>query len=394
MKKILILGGSYFQIPAIAYAKLQGYYVITCDYLPDNPGHKLADEYHNVSTTDKKGVLSLARDLKVDGVLCFASDPAATVAAYVTEQLALPGNAYDKVRVFGEKHLWRDFLSENGFNTPKAKAYSCVEEVDADLWDYPVMLKPIDSSGSKGVTKVCHKDGIKKAFEYALTYSRSKIVIMEEFIERVGSQIGGDGFYGTEQLDFVCFGEQVVDLEVNPYVPCGMKFPANLSSEMRDMIFKEIERAVRLSGLRNLSFNLEVMIDKSNKIYLMELGPRNGGNCIPEIINQYTDVDLVALAVEAAMGKTLLINENRNTNFHAYYALHSDKSGVYRGYWIDKSFQGDITRSYIFLDEGASVRAFNGSNETIGILLIKFHLRADIDSFFSCPDKYVHLMID
>ena len=113
MKKLLILGGTYFQVPAIKYAKSQGYHVITCDYLPGNPGHKWADEYYNVSTTDKEKVLELARSLHVDGILCFASDPAAPTAAYVSEKLGLPGNPYDKIVLLGEKHLWREFLRKN-----------------------------------------------------------------------------------------------------------------------------------------------------------------------------------------------------------------------------------------------------------------------------------------
>ena len=83
MKKVLMLGGSLYQVYAIKEAVRLGYYVITCDYLPDNPGHKFAHEYYNVSTTDKKAVLCLAERLKVDGVVAYASDPAAPTAAYV-----------------------------------------------------------------------------------------------------------------------------------------------------------------------------------------------------------------------------------------------------------------------------------------------------------------------
>ena len=90
MKRLLMLGGSLYQTYAIKEAKRLGYYVITCDYLPSNPGHKYADEYHNVSTTDKEAVLTLAKELKVDGVVAYASDPAAPTAAYVCEQLGLP----------------------------------------------------------------------------------------------------------------------------------------------------------------------------------------------------------------------------------------------------------------------------------------------------------------
>ena len=86
MKKLLILGGTYFQIPAIKYAKSRGYYVITCDYLPENPGHKFSDEYYNISTTDKDAVLELSKSLNIDGILCFASDPAALTAARSEER--------------------------------------------------------------------------------------------------------------------------------------------------------------------------------------------------------------------------------------------------------------------------------------------------------------------
>ena len=124
MKKILMLGGSMQQIPAIKQAKEKGYYTITCDYLPDNPGHKYADEFHNVSTTDKEAVLELARKLEIDGIVAYASDPAAPTAAYVAGEMGLPGNPYQSVEILTQKDLFRDFLQKNGFNTPKACGYT------------------------------------------------------------------------------------------------------------------------------------------------------------------------------------------------------------------------------------------------------------------------------
>lgn len=394
MERLLILGGTYFQVPAIKYAKSQGYYVITCDYIPNNPGHRYADEFHNVSTTNKEEVLKLAKVLNVNGILCFASDPAAPTAAYVSEKLGLPGNSFERISRFAEKHLWRTFLKEHGFNTPKAKSYTSFKNVVLSDWSYPVMVKPIDSSGSKGVTKVNHPNEMQEAFEYALTYSRAKNIIIEEFIERVGPQIGGDGFYGIDKLDFVCFGDQVVDSSINPYVPCGMQFPANINGEMAFRIKTEIERVIKASGLRNLSFNLEVMVDKNNRIFLMEIGPRNGGNCIPEVIQEYTGVNMVALAVEAAMGKTLTIKENKDSFFHAYYALHSTKEGIYHGYKVNSSFRGEITGAYIFLNKGDIIGIFNGSNQTIGIILLKFINREDMEMFFKTPDQFIQSIVE
>ena len=394
MRRLLILGGTHFQIPAIEYAHSRGYYVITCDYLPDNPGHRLADEYHNVSTTDKEAVLALARELNIDGILCFASDPAAPTAAYVSEQMGLAGNTLSAVQTFGEKHLWRKFLAEHGFNTPKAKSYSTIEEVDTTEWHYPVMVKPIDSSGSKGVTKVERGEDLASTFTYALSFSRAKHVIIEEFVERVGAQIGGDGFYGEERLDFVCFGDQVVDNNINGFVPCGMMFPSKISTQLARRIHDELERAIRLSGLRNLSFNLEVMIDKEENIYLMEIGPRNGGNCIPEVIEQYSDVNMVALAVEAAMGNNLTIAPHYNNSVHAYYALHSEHEGVYRGYKVSDEFVGEITKEYIFLKSGDEIGKFTGSNQTIGILLLRFDTRKQMEEFFAEPTRYIESIVE
>jgi hypothetical protein len=103
MKKILMLGGSHFQVPAIKYAKSAGYYVITADSLPENPGHKFSHEYFNVRTTDEKKVLKLAEKLKTDGIVSYASDPGAMSAAYVAEKLSLPGNPYESVRILRRK---------------------------------------------------------------------------------------------------------------------------------------------------------------------------------------------------------------------------------------------------------------------------------------------------
>ena len=393
-KRLLVLGGTYFQVPAIEYAKSQGYYVITCDYLPSNPGHRLADEYHNVSTTDKEAVLALARTLEIDGVLCFASDPAAPTAAYVAENMNLAGNTFDDICRFGEKHLWREFLAENGFSTPRAKSYTSIEEVDCAEWRYPVMVKPIDSSGSKGVTKVCRAEEMAEAFAYALTFSRAGRIIVEEFVERVGAQIGGDGFFGKEKLDFVCLGDQVVDNGINGFVPCGMMFPSKISDELAHRIHNEIERAIRISGLRDLSFNLEVMVDKEENIYLMEIGPRNGGNCIPEVIEEYSGVNMVGLAVEAAMGNSVAVVPHYNDTFHAYYALHSDREGRYRGYEVAPTFEGEITKQYIFLEEGVEIGKFTGSNQTIGILLLRFATRKQMESFFAEPNRYIKVVVE
>ena len=142
------------QLPPLIYARSQGHWTITCDYLPDNPGHKLANESYPLSTTDKEAVLDLASSLNIDGVVAYATDPAAPTAAFVAENLGLPGNPYDSVLTLARKDLFRAFLDANGFNVPKSRAFSDTRE--AREWfeemGFAAYIKPVDSSGSKGVT--------------------------------------------------------------------------------------------------------------------------------------------------------------------------------------------------------------------------------------------------
>ena len=109
MRKILLLGGSAQQIVAIKTAQKHGFYTVLCDFLPDNPGQYEADKFYLVSTTDKEAVLKVATAEAVDGVLAYASDPAAPTAAYVAEKMGLPTNPYQAVETLCNKDRFREF---------------------------------------------------------------------------------------------------------------------------------------------------------------------------------------------------------------------------------------------------------------------------------------------
>lgn len=128
MKKILLLGGSAQQVIAIQTAKRLGYYTILCDFLTDNPGQYCADKFYLISTTDKEAILEIAKKEDIDGVLAYASDPAAPTAAFVAEKLGLPGNPYDSVEILCNKDRFREFLQMHNFNTPQAKGYDDINE--------------------------------------------------------------------------------------------------------------------------------------------------------------------------------------------------------------------------------------------------------------------------
>lgn len=376
MKKILLLGGSHFQVPSVKTAREMGHYVITCDYLPDNPGHKYAHEYHNVSTTDKDAVLELAKKLKIDGVVCYASDPAAPTAAYVAEKMGLPGNPYKSVEILANKDKFRQFLADNNFRIPRASGFSRYEDAATNFWQFkqPVMVKPVDSSGSKGVTKIFKIEELKNAFEYAMTFSRAKRIIIEEYVEKKGYQIAGDGFSWKGELVFRCFANEHFNKEGNPFVPIGESWPYNMPKRVHDRVHQEIQRALSLLDMRSGAYNFDIRIDADENPILMEIGPRNGGNLIPQVTKYATGVDMVEYTIKAALGEDcgdLGLREPHG--FWSCYMVHSQTAGIFEGIRFDSSFsEKNVVEFDLLCKKGDAVDAFNGSNGTLGTLILKY----------------------
>lgn len=376
-KKLLILGGTYFQIPVIQYAKSAGYEVITCDYLPNNPGHKLADAYYNVSTTDLDGVLTLSEKLRIDGILAYASDPAAMTAAYVGHRLGLPANPVEAVRILSQKDVYRRHLEKIEFACPRSISGQTKQEIldAADSLVFPVMVKPTDSSGSKGVTKVQSKDDLSAAYDYAMLFSRAKRCIVEEFVEKAGPQIGGEAFVLDGKLISVELGDQRVDAAVNPFVPTGMTFPSPIESSVRQCICQELQRLIDTTGFRFGGLNLEIMVDLRGHIYLMEVGPRTGGNYLPELVSYFAEVNYTQCSVELALGNDIrrfIQPKNIPNRCYAYYAVHSNQAGTLDSIAFSAEIEACLLERHLFKSPGDAIEAYNGSHCTIGILLLQF----------------------
>ena len=376
MKKILMLGGSMQQIPAIVQAKEKGLYTITCDYLPENPGHKYSDEFHNVSTTDKEAVLELARKLDIDGIVAYASDPAAPTAAYVAQELGLPGNPYESVEILTQKDLFRDFLQQNGFNTPKACGYTTYEQALADIdgFKFPVMVKPVDSSGSKGVVKIENKSELKAAVDEALSYSRSKRIVVEEFIQKKGYQISGDGFSVDGKLVFTSYGNELYSGKgTREYVALGEFWPSLISDELKKKVDDELQKLIKALGMKTCAYNIEVILDKNDDVYILELGPRNGGSYIPQLIKYATGVDLIDYTLRAAVGEDCSDLDFAETKgCYSNYMIYSTVSGKFDRLWFDEKFEkNNLLDVYCTYSVGDDVQAYQNTTHSLGTIIFK-----------------------
>lgn len=384
-KKLLLLGGLQYLLPVIAEAHKLGAYVITADYLPDNIAHKYSDEYVNVSIIDKEAVLKVAREKEIDGIMSFAVDPGVVTAAYVAEQMGLPFQcSYKSASILQDKSLFRQFLADNGFNCPHARGYTNIDEAlsDVDYFTWPVIVKPVDSAGSKGVTRVDNPIDLRKAIEFALLSSISKKFIIEDFLEKEGFSVGSESFVVDGKLLYNGFYDQYFDNEaVNPYTPSAEVWPSVMSSVHQTEVRSELQRLFTLLGVTTGLFNVECRVCTNGKVYLMEVSPRAGGNRLAEMLNFAADVNIIEAETRKALG--LPIFEIQEPNYRGHFAiqvLHSDVAGLFDKVIIDEQFrQNHIIEEEVRVATGDYVDSFKGANAALGTLFLRFDSREELD---------------
>lgn len=396
-KKIMLLGGNYFQMTATKAAKELGHYVISVDYLPDNPAHKYADEYHNVSTTDKEAVLALARELNIDGIVSYASDVSAPTAAYVAEKMGLPTNPLKSVEILTNKQKFRDFLYNNGFNVPNGRVFEDYDSAKAyykAIQGSSIIIKPTDSSGSKGVHKIQSVEEFDMAWHDAQKYSRNHQIFLEQYIEKQGYEIDADSFWLGDKFVFFGVMDQHNDLQCNPYVPVGLSIPSVLSLKRREIAEIELTKFMRLLNMRFGACNIEYIFDKQDNLYILEVGPRNGGNLITDTIKYACGVDLAKYTIKAALGEScddLKLEEY--CCCASSFILHTPITGKYKGLWISDEIKKDIFHLDIFVKQGDVVQKFDNADMAIGAAIIRF---SDIKEMCSCMDnmdKYIKVLV-
>ena len=398
-KKLMLLGGLRYLLPVIEAAHKQGYYVITCDYLPDNIAHKYSDEYVNVSIIDKEAVLKAAREKEIDGIMSFACDPGVVAASYVQNQMGLPSfGPFESVEILQNKDKFRDFLQQNGFNVPLAKGFSSVEDAMEETYWYPwpVIVKPTDSAGSKGCTRVDKAEDLRPALEEAMRCSLSGHVIVEEFIEKSGCSSDTDSFPVDGKLQFVSFNAQRFDERAsNPYTPAAYSWPSTFSKEEEDYLTSEIQRLITLLGLKTAVYNIETRIGTNGKPYIMELTPRGGGNRLCEMLRYATGVDMITAITRAIVGDPIDDISQQPYNGHwAEIILHAENEGKFARLDISPDLPAEIVERDLWVKPGDHVDSFDGANNAIGTLVLRFNNEEELEQAITSQQKWLKVVVE
>jgi len=327
--------------------------------------------------------------------LSFACDPGVETMAYVCEKLGLPcAGSYKSVLTLQDKTLFRQFLKDNGFNVPKAKGYEKIEDalLDVQSFHWPVIVKPADSAGSKGVNKVVSPDELEAAAQYAVKFSKTKRFIIEEFIEKKGYSSDSDSFSVDGKLVFASFSNQRFDKDAtNPFTPSAYSWPSDMPQNIQKELRDELQRLIDLLELKTSIYNIETRQGIDGKPYIMEVSPRGGGNRLSEMLRYATGKDLILNAVRAAVGDEIVDIEGEPlyNGCWAEIILHAGNDGKFLKLWIDASIAKCVKETDLWVKPGDDVHKFTGANEAIGTLVLKFDNQNELKMVLDNLDKFV-----
>lgn len=317
MKKILILAAGILQLPVIKKAHELGLYVIAADGNPNAIGFKYADKAICVDITSEEKMLQIAIDENIDGVIHPCSEVSMNVMGYINDQLNLSGISREQAIISTNKHLMRKAF-ENG-NAPSPKSYNTLDSDNAwdifiNKFEISAILKPSRNSGSRGIAKVdrnIDKDEFQSLYDRALSESKDKSVLIEEFID--GPEFSVEIIVWNNQVNVLTITDKKTT--GSPYfVELGHNQPSCYSQEIQFKIASAAVQGVKALGVNNCACHAEIKI-QNDKAYIMEIGARLGGDFISTVLTPLsTGIDMVAAAINCSLGIEPNLNTDNKTN--------------------------------------------------------------------------------
>ena len=308
MKKIIILGAGEMQLPVIQKAKDNSIYTIVVDKNPKAPGMLIANETASISTNDFDSVLTLAIKNNIDGILT-TSDLPVNIVARVAKELSLPAMSIDVAKACTDKYLQRSLLKRSNIKTPTFKLIKHVAELK-EVTFLPLVMKPVDSSASRGVKKVMSFDELECQYIKSKEYSKKGHVIVEEFID--GREFSVETITQKGITTIVAITEKRINNSNNGYfVEDRHIIPARISKDEHHIISVEVLKAINVLEIDNSPTHTEVMLNK-NGAYIIEIACRLGGDFITShLVKLATGVDMLEQLINLSLGKEINIEPKR-----------------------------------------------------------------------------------
>ena len=300
-KNIAIIGASYLQMPLIEKAKEMGYITHVFAWAAGDYGERAADYFYPISIVEKEQIAERCKEIGISGICSIASDLASVTVNYVAEKLGLVGNSMECTSISTNKYLMRQAFEKHGDPSPKSIIFDDSMNITSINLNYPIIVKPTDRSGSRGVRKLENSSGLAEAINNAIAQSFEKKCVVEEFVE--GDEFSVEGITYNGQHHILAITKKYTTGAPN-FIETAHIEPAPIDDKIKEKIYAVVTHALSSLGIENSASHSEIKIDKDGNIKIIEIGGRMGGDCIGSDLVQYsTGIDYVKAVIQLACGE-------------------------------------------------------------------------------------------
>lgn len=300
MKKIAIIGASCWQLPLIRKAKEKGLQTHVFAWACDDVGEKEADFFYPISIIEKDDILNKCKEIGIDGICSIGSDLAAITVNYVAEKMNLVGNPTENVKACTNKHIMRKRFEANGDPSPKSIMVSSIDDIKNITFDYPLIVKPVDRSGSRGITKLDGLKGLESAINSAIEYSFAKNALVEEYATGQEYSVEYCSWNGSHH--FLALTKKFTT-GAPGFIETGHLEPANVDNDTLEKIKSVVSHALDSLGVIYGASHSELKVADDGSIKIIEIGGRMGGDNIgASLVELSTGFDFVGAVIDISLG--------------------------------------------------------------------------------------------
>lgn len=400
MKRLMILGAGGAQLNLIKESKELGYYTIVCDMRPEMEGSKLADKYYQIDYMKLEELYAIAQSENIDGIIS-NSEPAMVNVAWISQKLNLVGNSVESIETLVTKSKFRELQKRAGVFAPEHYVVETCDELleKAKLIKYPVIIKPTESCGTQGTTRLeVYDEGIiKETFEQCMQYSRNSHVSIEQYVPMNNLRVN--------DIDVFVVGDDIIwdgwlwedRAKETPMLPETEILPMALPEDKKQKIKDVIEKLLKEAGIRHGEYNVETYFTEDGDVFVIEMNPRQAGNYIPQLIQQHTGVNLCKLLVTTAVNDMQYYEElkmyRRENNFITLQVVFSKVSGDLEELYISPDIQKHVCWIEQVIQKGEHVEKAMNAFDAVAFVNLQFDTYQQQHFFTDEIEKYIYPIV-
>lgn len=396
MKKVLVLNGSFCELPIIEECHNLGYYVITTGNMPELMAHKYADEYIQADYSDYETILNIVKEKDISHILTCANDFGCITAAYVDEQMKWHNHdTFETSKILHHKDLFKEYIQKKKYPTPfsvvfkdKLEAYKFVN----DKAEFPIIIKANDLTGGKGILKASSKDEAIYAIDNAFAKSRSKHVLIEPFI------MGNQQTFVTFLHDKKVIATSSCDSYsyINPYLIQAETLPARSIVDIQDSLISIIENMAKDLDLADGIFAFQY-IRNGNDFQIIEMMRRPFGNQFLKLVEINSGFPWHRAQVVAETGGDWnFLNEidysDIKIRYCGHYGIMVNRNGIIKSWSISNNIKKNIIKIFEMKNVGDKIE--DHMNERIAFLHFEYDSYDEMTNSLKDYEKFIDVTLE